>query len=80
MLPGTMRALVYAAAARLDLPVDARDLYRPELLAADEVFLTATSTLALPVLALDGAPIARGRCGPIVRAIAADLRDRLELE
>ncbi len=80
MLPGTMRALVHAAAARLDLLVDARDLYRPELLAADEVFLTATSTLALPVLALDGAPIAGGRCGPIVRAIAADLRDHLELE
>ena len=80
MLPGTMRALVYAAAGRLGIPVEARDLFRYELLAADEVFVTATSSLALPVLAVDGTPVGDGRCGPVVSVIAADLRQRLELE
>ncbi len=80
LLPGTMRAQVYAAADRLGLPVDARDLHRSELVLAGEVFVTATSTLAMPVLAVDGAAIAGGHCGPTVRAIAADLRRHLELE
>jgi hypothetical protein len=42
--------------------------------------VTATSSLALPVLAVDGTPVGDGRCGPVVSVIAADLRQHLELE
>jgi D-alanine transaminase len=80
MLPGTMRSLVYDAARELGLPVETQDLPLRELLRADEVFVTATSTLALPVLRIDGMPIADACCGPVARAVAGHLRRRLELE
>lgn len=80
MLPGTMRSLVYDAAEILGLSVEARDIPLDELLAAEEVFVTATSTLALPVLRVDETPIADARCGPVVRAVASHLRRCLELE
>jgi D-alanine transaminase len=44
-----------------------------ELRAAEEVFLTGTTTDVMPIVRLDGMPVRDGRPGPI----ASELRDAL---
>ncbi len=79
LLPGTMRSLVLDAAAAAGFPVDAGPLEVAALSAAEEVFITATSRLAEPVLSVDGRPVGEGRTGPVVREVARWLRSRLGL-
>lgn len=79
-LPGTMRALVLEAAGVLGLEVEAEELRLAELRGAEEAFVTATSILAMPVTAVDEAPIGAGGAGPATRRVAAWLRRHLGLD
>ncbi len=65
ILPGISLAVLCELAAGLGVAVVERDLWPDDLLAADEVFLTGTSTCILPVVALGGQAIGGGRPGPM---------------
>jgi D-alanine transaminase len=48
-----------------------RPIARAEVLAADELMLTAATREVLPITRLDGAPVGNGRAGPIYRQLRA---------
>ena len=54
ILPGVTRHVVLELAMELGLAVNLRPFTLPEMLSADEVFLTGTLTEVLPVRAVDG--------------------------
>lgn len=80
LLPGVTRGLVERVAAPLGIEVVSEAIDRPRLLGADEVFITSTTQLVMPVVAIDDAPIGGGESGPIARALAAGLRRELGLD
>jgi branched-subunit amino acid aminotransferase/4-amino-4-deoxychorismate lyase len=60
--------------------VDLCDLRRDELLRADEVFITSSNRLIVPIVAVDDEVIGAGRPGGRTRAVMqafADFTDRL---
>jgi len=79
-LPGTMSALVETVAIEAGLVLSHRALAIVDLPGADEVLVTATSKLVLPVVAVDDVEIGGGTVGPVAIDLAARVRRRLELE
>lgn len=71
ILPGVSRDTVVELARDEGYKVTERLVSRNELLAADEVFLTGTTTEVLGVVSIDGQKIADGRVGPITRRLYA---------
>lgn len=71
-LPGVTRAL------HLDLGAVEQPITLPELAAADEAFLSATSLPARALVAIDGQAIAGGEPGPVTRDLAATFVERAE--
>ncbi len=65
VLPGVTRDSVMRIAHDLGYEVREASLTLPELLAADEVFLTGTAAEVTPVREIDYHPIAAGRAGPV---------------
>lgn len=66
ILEGVTRGKVLALARQAGLPTrEPGFIAPPELLAADEVFLTGAVRGILPVTSVDGRPVASGRPGPI---------------
>lgn len=80
LLPGITRSLVERVAAEAGLRSESGRVPIERLLAADEVFLTATSRLVLPVLEVDGRPVGSGKAGPVALDLARRLRVRLDIE
>ena len=79
VLAGVTRAVVLELAARLRIPAREDAVTIDELRAADELFLTGTTTDVLGITSLDGAPVADGRPGPLTAALYEALADRLGL-
>lgn len=79
-LPGTMSALVETVAGEAGLVLSHRTLTTSDLLRADEVLVTATSKLVLPVVRVDDREIGGGTAGPVAVDLAARVRRRLELD
>ncbi len=69
-LPGITLAQLEQVAVRLGLTVRHEAIPRARLLAADEVFVLATSLLVMPVLRVDGTAIADGVAGPVALRLA----------
>src|SRR5262249_32909044 len=67
LLPGVTRAVVLELAGRAGIPAEERLFDAFALTAADEVFICSTLELAVPVVAVDGRPIADGKPGPLTR-------------
>ncbi len=80
LLPGLTRPLVERLAVPAGLDVETARIPLERLRRADEVFVTSTTFLVMPVTHLDGAPIGSGKSGPVARELAARLRAELELE
>lgn len=84
ILPGITRQSVIDRLGEDGLAVEERAISLEELRGAGEVFTTSATGLVLPVVTLDGAPVASGRPGPVTRrvqrlyyrAIGADLETR----
>ncbi len=74
ILAGVTRAIFFDILPRLDLPLREQTLRVPDLLAADEAFLTSTTREAVPIRAVDGRPIGGGRPGPTTRRILEAFR------
>jgi D-alanine transaminase len=79
LLPGTMRPLVVEVAGEAGLGAQRRALSVDDLRAATELFVTSSSQLVMPVVAVDDRPVGEGRGGPIARELARRVRARFEL-
>lgn len=79
LLPGTMRPLVVDVAKEAGLSVESSELPLSRVLGAREVFVTSSSQLVMPVVALDGRSVGSGRAGPVAAELARRLRARLEI-
>ena len=69
ILPGISLQVVRELAAVEGWPIDERDLPPDSLYAADEVLLASTSSCLLPVIQVDGQPVADGKPGPVFRRL-----------
>ncbi len=69
VLAGVTRAVVIDLARAAGIPVDERRIELDELFAADEVFLTGTTTEIRPTVTIDDRPIGSGRPGPVTRRV-----------
>lgn len=69
ILWGVSRHVTIQCARAAGIPVEERAFSVPEMMAADEVFLTSTSPDVLGVAEIDGRPIGHGRPGPITRKL-----------
>lgn len=80
LLPGTTRPLVgdIARIAGLNLAEDT--LLVDRLWSAQEVFVTSTTQLVMPVVSIDGRAVGGGRAGPVATDLARRVRQRLQLE
>lgn len=74
ILTGITREYVLRAAESLQLPIRITTLTRGDLSTADEVFITSTTREVLPVVLVDGQPVADGQVGPITRALHGRFR------
>jgi branched-subunit amino acid aminotransferase/4-amino-4-deoxychorismate lyase len=79
LLPGTLRPLVCEVARDAGFRVRHEALHQDRFAQADEVFVSSSSQLAMPVLAIDGRPVGEGCAGTITLEIAARIRQRFEL-
>lgn len=73
VLPGITRAAVLELAESLDLPIVRRMLSINDVLEADEVMLTNSSWLILPVVRVEKESVGTGEPGPITKQLHAGL-------
>lgn len=78
ILRGITRARVMEIAEKLGLEVDERPFSVEEALAAREVFITAATTLVMPVVEIDDRPVANGQPGSIAIALRREFFDIAE--
>jgi D-alanine transaminase len=69
ILPGITRGLILRLTARAGIPVHERVLRRDDLGRVSELFLTGTTTEVMPVVSVDGRPVAGGAPGPVTRRL-----------
>jgi D-alanine transaminase len=69
VLPGITRLSVMRLAAENGLTIEERLFTLDEAHAAAEAFLTSASMLVMPVVTIDGKPVANGRPGPLTRRL-----------
>jgi D-alanine transaminase len=67
VLPGITRQTIMRLAAMHGLTLVERSFSVAEALAAREAFFTSASTIAMPVVAIDGKPVGNGQVGPLVQ-------------
>jgi len=65
LLPGITRDLIVELAAEHNIPCEERDFSEAELLSASEIWFSSSTKEILPVVELNGKPVANGRSGPI---------------
>jgi D-alanine transaminase len=71
ILNGITRQLTVKLCDRLGIRLQEDAFSRAELLAADEVFLMGTTVEVMPVVAVDGHPVAGAQAGPVTRRLQA---------
>lgn len=69
ILRGITRTTLFDVAARLGLKIEERGFSIEEAKAAREAFISSATTLALPVVAIDGQPIANGHPGSMTLSL-----------
>ncbi len=78
ILPGITRVTLTEVARRQGLKVEARKFTVAEAQAAREAFITAASTIVIPVVRIDGATVANGHPGSIAAELRAAFHDVAE--
>jgi D-alanine transaminase len=78
ILRGITRAVVFDLAVQLGLEIEERGFTVAEAKAAREAFITAASTVVMPVVAIDGAPVANGHPGSIALSLRRGFFDVAE--
>jgi D-alanine transaminase len=69
ILRGVTRTGLFDLAERLNLKIEEREFSVDEAKGAREAFISAATTLVMPVVAIDGAPIANGSPGSIALSL-----------
>lgn len=69
ILRGVTRTTVMDIAASLDLPVEERNFTVAEAQGAREAFVTAATAVVMPVVEIDGKPVANGHPGSIALSL-----------
>jgi branched-subunit amino acid aminotransferase/4-amino-4-deoxychorismate lyase len=77
VLPGVTRDVVVELAHELRIPVSETPIYRHEIGALEECFLTGTTSDVMPVVPIDGKPVGSGKPGPITMRLYEALARRL---
>lgn len=77
LLPGITRAFVLELCEALQIGAEQRVLDDPDLLGADEAFLTSTTREVVPIVSVGGQPVGNGRPGPITRRLLDTFRQRI---
>lgn len=80
VLPGIIRAAILEIAGSLNIPQHKRMLTVNDLLEADEVFLTNSSWLVLPVTRVEKKAIGDGSVGPVTRSLRVALLRLIDRE
>jgi branched-chain amino acid aminotransferase len=75
ILPGITRRLVLDLCREVGVPAREETLRVPDLLAADEIFITSTTKEAAPVRTIDGRPVGSGKPGPVHKRILQAYRE-----
>jgi len=78
LLPGITRKTAAAVAKKQGLRVEERKFTAAEAQGAREAFMTSASTLIMPIVEIDGRPVANGRPGSIATALRAEFHDVAE--
>jgi D-alanine transaminase len=78
ILPGTTRHFLLRLADKAGIPFSQTRVTLAELMAADEVLLSGTTTEFLSIVSIDGTPIADGRPGPVSRRLQQAFRAAVE--
>lgn len=76
ILAGVTRAAALSVAAVLGLGFAERRFSVAEALAAAEAFVTSATSIATPVIRLDGKPVGSGRPGPVAAALRQAMLER----
>jgi D-alanine transaminase len=71
ILPGITRITATEVARRAGLSIEERKFTVEEAKAAREAFMTAASTIVMPIVRIDGAAVANGRPGPVATQLRA---------
>lgn len=79
ILKGITRSVVLDLAKRLNLKVEERSFSVAEAKAAREAFMTAASTIVIPIVTIDGQPVANGHPGEVARQLRHAFRTCTEL-
>jgi len=75
ILAGITRQVILELVPSLGVPAREETLRVPDLLAADEAFVTSTLKEAAPIRTVDDRPVGTGRPGPITLRLLAALRE-----
>ena len=78
ILKGITRGVVMEVAAALGLAIEERAFHLDEAHAAREMFITAASTVVMPVVRLDGRPVGGGQPGPVATRLRSHFHDKAE--
>lgn len=78
ILAGITRQVLLQRAPGLSIAFEERFFTLEEVFAADEAFLTGTTTEVLPVVTVDGTPVGDGTVGPVSRRLFETLRREAE--
>jgi len=75
ILPGVTRATLIEVAAALGVVVEERAFALEEAFEAREALMSSATTVALPVVAIDGRPVGDGRPGTTARGLRSRFHD-----
>jgi D-alanine transaminase len=78
ILRGITRTTLFDVASKLGLRIEERGFSVDEAKAAREAFISSATTIAMPVVAIDGAPVANGHPGSVVLSLRAAFFDVAE--
>jgi D-alanine transaminase len=78
ILRGITRTTLFDVVARLGLKVEERRFSVEEARAAREAFLSSATTIAMPIVAIDGQPVANGHPGSVTLSLRAAFFDVAE--
>jgi D-alanine transaminase len=79
ILRGITRTVVFEVAAASNLTIEERPFSVGEALEAREAFVTAATQIVMPVVKIDGTPIADGKPGAVSRALRARFHQAAEI-
>jgi branched-chain amino acid aminotransferase len=78
LLPGITRAFLFEVGAELGIPVREAVLRDPDILGADEAFLTSTTREVVPIVKVDDTVVGSGKPGPVTVALLDGFRRKAQ--